>query len=244
MKALLCVILDRSGSMGGRESDVIGGVNKFIEEQQKVPGEALISMVRFDTEYERFRPMTDIKSMEPMRPSEFVPRGSTALLDAIGRTLSALEEDWRREQPEKCIVVIVTDGQENASKEFTRPQIKEMISAREASGKWNFIYLGSDISTFDDAKGLGIRLDSTAMYTNNAAGIKSMYATVGSSVGSLRAGASSAGLGGVIDTEAPQQQPQPQPLSAAQQVSPPPAVHGTTAAWTPPQPTQPWTPPA
>lgn len=220
MKALLCAILDRSGSMSGRETDVIGGVNKFIEEQKAVPGEARLSLVRFDTEYEKFRPIQPLNEVEPLKRDEYVPRGSTALLDAIGRTLFALDMEWSLYQPDKCIVVIVTDGQENASREFKHAQIKAQIESREKSGKWTFIYLGADVTTFDDAAGLGIQMSNTAQYSNTAAGTKSLYSTVSASVGSLRSGATHAGLGGVIPEDDKPQDTPPQPTTW----TPPPAA--------------------
>jgi len=235
MKALLTVILDRSGSMAGREDDVVGGVNKFIEDQKAVPGEALLSLVRFDTQYENFRSMKSLNEVEPLKRDEFVPRGQTALLDAIGLTLNVLDEDWKKHTPDKAIVVIVTDGQENASREFNREKIKSMIESRERSGKWTFIYLGADVTTFDDARAMGIQMSNTARYTNSAQGVRSGYAGVSASVGNLRGGASHANLGGVIPEEQ-DQIPTPGPTPASTVAKDP--------AWTPPQPSQPWTPPA
>ncbi len=102
MKAMICIILDRSGSMSGRETDVIGGVNSFLADQKKLAEPASIALVRFDTEaIERFRPMVALEQCEALQASEYQPRGGTPLLDAIGQTVTQLDEDWKREQPDR-----------------------------------------------------------------------------------------------------------------------------------------------
>jgi hypothetical protein len=125
------------------------------------------------------------------------------LLDAVGRTLISLDHASKEYLPDKCIVVIVTDGKENASREFRREQIKQMIEAREESGKWTFIYLGADVSTFSEAGSLGIQLMNTARFINTAGGSVQLYATTSERIAALRMGAKDAGLGGVIP-EAPE----------------------------------------
>jgi uncharacterized protein YegL len=187
MKTLICLILDRSGSMGGRESDVIGGVNKFIKDQQGLPDPASITFVRFDSEaIERFRGVTPIATCEPLKAAEYQPRGGTPLLDAVGQTINGLDTDWARERPERCIVVIVTDGQENASREFTKEKIQSMIKSRELSGMWSFIYLGANIDAFDEAAKLGVRMVNTAGYVASPSGISHSYATMSNSVKHMR----------------------------------------------------------
>lgn len=203
MKTMLCVILDRSGSMGGRESDVVGGVNTFITEQRALPDPAVLALVRFDSEaIERFRVMQPLESFLPIARDDFKPRAGTPLNDAIGQTLVALDEDWKRENPERCIVVIVTDGEENESREYTKDKIKEMITSREASGKWAFIYLGAHLNAFSEASGYGIRMSNTANNNNNALGTKAVYMGASASVASMRAtGSIDAGLGGKFEDD-------------------------------------------
>ena len=187
MKAMLVLILDRSGSMGGRESDVIGGVNKFLVDQRAVPGEAVVAMVRFDSEaIERFRPMGPLEACLPLTLADYQPRGGTPLLDAVGRTIVELDEDWKREQPERCIVVIVTDGHENASKEYKRERIKQMIESREKSGLWSFMYLGANVDAFEEGSSLGIHHLNTAQFTSSAAGTASLYGATSAAVGMMR----------------------------------------------------------
>lgn len=197
MKAILCLIIDRSGSMTGRESDVIGGVNRFIDDQKKEPGEAYLTLVQFDHEYEQVYHGMPI----PYAPAfnKYAPRGSTALLDAVGRTIAGLEQTAKATNADKVIVCIITDGQENASREFSRDQIRELITAKERGGKWAFIYLGADPRTFTDASALGVSTHNTATFSNTAVGTRAMYSTVSASVSGMRSGAAAnANLGGRI----------------------------------------------
>lgn len=187
MKTMICLILDRSGSMAGREKDVIGGVNTFLDEQKKLPHPASVAFVRFDTSaIERFRPMTALKKAEPLVPSDYVPSGGTPLLDAIGQTIVALDADWKTEKPDQAIVVIVTDGMENSSHEYKKAQIKDMITSREASGKWMFVYLAANVDAFAEAGSIGVLAANTAGYTSTAAGTQSMYAATSQTVSALR----------------------------------------------------------
>jgi uncharacterized protein YegL len=169
-KTMICLILDRSGSMSGKEEDVIGGVNKFLEDQKKLPSKASISMVRFDSwngsQIETFKRMQPLSDVGPISIEDYQPRGMTPLLDAIGKTLKQLDADWVVEKPHKTICVIITDGLENDSKEYNKDQIKNMIEDRQKSDKWSFIYLGSDVNSFSEAGSLGINKQNTACYTH------------------------------------------------------------------------------
>lgn len=203
MKSLLCLILDRSGSMGGRESDVIGGVNAFIEEQKKVEGEADICLVRFDSEaIERFRPLDDIQKAVPLGRQEYQPRGGTPLLDAVGQTLDELERDFSAGSYDKAILVIVTDGEENSSTKFTKAMVKERIVTAQESGKWGIIYLGANVDAFHEAGQMGIHAANSAGYRNTSVGNAVMYASASTSVSEMRSSTSAnwgdnAGLGEV-----------------------------------------------
>jgi uncharacterized protein YegL len=195
LKSMICLILDRSGSMMGRENDVIGGVNTFLDEQKKLPDPASVAFVRFDaagagpgsgTSIERFRPMQPLAKVEHLTRSEYQPRGGTPLLDAVGTTIMQLEEDWKTEKPDRCIVVVVTDGEENSSHEYTKAKVKELIDARQKSGLWSFIYLGANVDAFAEASAMGFVMQNTAGYQSTSAGTKSAYATVSHSVGAMR----------------------------------------------------------
>lgn len=247
MKTMICLILDRSGSMQGRETDVIGGVNSFIEEQKKLPDPASIAFVRFDTQAtERFREMGPLEKVEPLTASDYVPRGGTPLLDAVGMTITKLDDDWKVEKPERCIVVIVTDGQENSSHEYTKAKVQALIKARQDSGMWAFIYLGANVDAFAEAGSLGIAAANTAGYTNTSAGTESLYKTASASVGRMRATGSTRAhnLGGNIGEDGslkkptrhtPTAPPGAAPVVAAQTWVPPVASSPPTAeTWSPP----------
>lgn len=250
MKTMICLILDRSGSMQGRESDVIGGVNAFIEEQKKLPDPTSIAFVRFDSEttacIERFRPMQALSEVKPLTREDYQPRGGTPLLDAIGSTITKLDDDWKTEQPERAIVVIVTDGQENSSKEYTKAKIQSLIKARQDSGMWAFIYLGANVDAFAEASAMGINVANTAGYQNTAAGTKSLYATASASVGHMRMSGSTVahnlggniGEDGDLDVKIPPPAPAPAvvipPQSASTWLPPTAAGTGSVGAWTPP----------
>ncbi len=236
MKTMICLILDRSGSMGGRENDVVNGVNSFIDEQKKLPDPASIAFVRFDTEaVERFRPMQALSEVRPLVRADYQPRGGTPLLDAVGATVAALDDDWKREQPERCIVVIVTDGEENSSHEYTKAKIKEMVEARQQSGKWAFIYLGANVDAFAEAGSIGISLQNVAGYKNTSAGTKAMYSAVSDSALNMRASGSmtASNLGGEIEEDGSvtpaQGVSQPRPASSSEAWKQP-----VSALWSPP----------
>lgn len=159
------VVLDRSGSMETCRTDAEGGVNTFIEEQKTHPGECAFSLVEFDTEYNfvhKAKPVAEVGRYT------LVPRGNTALLDAVGRAinetgerLAALKEEDR---PSLVVFVIVTDGKENASKEFNRAQIKEMIERQQRDYNWQFTFLGANQDAFAEAGSLGISLHAVGLY--------------------------------------------------------------------------------
>lgn len=245
-KTMICLIVDRSGSMMPLRKDVVGGVNSFIDQQKKQPDPAQMALVRFDSPentpvIERFRPMQPLTTLQPLTEEEYEPRGWTPLLDAVGRTIVDLDEDWKRDQPDRAIVVIVTDGMENASKEYTKPKIKSLIEAREASGKWTFIFLGANVDAFAEASALGIRSANTASYTASAAGMGATYSTVSETVGRMRrTGATMAhNLGGditedgtVITTKL--FKVDPITFAAPPKWEPPPLVKTDPDVWTPP----------
>lgn len=124
----LVFILDKSGSMSGLEKDTIGGYNSMLEQQRKVDGECVITTVLFDNHYELLHDRIDIRAIQPITAKEYFVGGSTALLDAIGKTIHKIgtvqkntTEDYRAE---KVMFVIITDGEENASRHYSSMQIR------------------------------------------------------------------------------------------------------------------------
>lgn len=136
----LVMIVDRSGSMSVCKQEVIEGMNKFVAEQKKLPGKCFLTSVIFDHEYEVCHESRDIKNLGYMGDETYVPRGQTALYDAIGRTIESCRARFGKTNPDRIICVIVTDGLENASKEFTQEQIRKMVSDLD----WKFVFIGAD----------------------------------------------------------------------------------------------------
>ena len=155
----ITVVMDRSGSMQSRRTDAEGGLNAFIEKQKTEPGEAVFTLVQFDNVYEFVHTAVPIKSVPPYT---LVPRGgSTALLDAVGRaineTVHRLAKMNEADRPGLVIFVIITDGEENSSKEFKKAQIKAMIQHQTAVYGWQFTFLGANQDAFAEGGGIGNR---------------------------------------------------------------------------------------
>ena len=152
-------VVDRSGSMQEMRSDAEGGVIAFIENQAKEPGEALLTLVQFDTEYEFLCKGVPITQAPKFK---LEPRGGTALLDAIGRALietgQRLEAMAEQDRPGLVIFVVMTDGQENSSHEFSKAKIKEMTQLQQEKYGWHFTFLGADQDSFAEAQEMGICL--------------------------------------------------------------------------------------
>ena len=174
-KTSITIILDKSGSMQVARTDTIGGFNSFIEEQKKLPGECEISLIQFSDESIFTYKSKNIKDLiQGLAQSDYVPNGNTALLDAIGnaiiekgKELSSLNEEDR---PSKVMFVIITDGQENASMEYTDIKIKEMIEHQKNVYSWDFTFLGANIDTFATSSSLGIDASKSLSFSSNKKG--------------------------------------------------------------------------
>lgn len=167
----ITLVVDRSGSMESIRTDAEGGVNALIADQAEQPGHALLTLVQFDTEYEFVHRGVPIGQVPRYR---LVPRGSTALLDAIGRAinetgarLAAMPE---AERPGLVVFVVMTDGHENASREFSRTVIREMIERQQREYSWQFTFLGADADAFAEAGGMGIDAQGVARYDRSKVG--------------------------------------------------------------------------
>lgn len=168
----LIAILDRSGSMSGKEADVIGGFNQFLDEQKKLPGKAKLTLVLFDDERTVVYSRAKLNDVQPITNKEYQVRGSTALLDAVGTTLSEAKNT------NKGLVFIFTDGQENQSREYTKDQIKNLIKSFEEKG-CEIHFVGAGIDSFAEAGAIGINAKFTMNTTNDSKGVRSasLYAT-------------------------------------------------------------------
>lgn len=167
-------LLDRSGSMGSIVDDAIGGFNSFLNEQQNEPGEATMTIILFDDKIEVLENGTDIKEVTPLNNNTYVPRGSTALNDAVGEALVKLKE----RNPKNAIICILTDGQENSSRTFSKQQIKDMLKECTDKG-WFVAYLSASVDAFADAQSIGIGRGQSASFQKSSDGIAT--ATLGAS---------------------------------------------------------------
>lgn len=187
----LVFILDKSGSMSGLESDTIGGYNAMLKKQQGEPGEAIVTTVLFDDNYEILHDRTNIKGIKPITDREYYVGGLTALLDAIGKTINkivnATKHTERDYQPKKVIFVITTDGMENASREYDHSKIKAMIEKQKTEYNWEFIFLGANIDALSVARDLGINEDRAANYHADEKGTELNYNVVSEAIINMRA---------------------------------------------------------
>ncbi|SHJ40497.1 vWA domain-containing protein [Parasporobacterium paucivorans] len=186
----LVFILDRSGSMGGLENDTIGGYNALLKKQKEEPGEAFVTTILFDNEYEVLHDRLDIREILPITHHEYYVRGCTALLDAVGKTIHrvgnrqrSLPEDRRAD---KVLVVITTDGMENASVEYTYSKVRAMIGRQKEKYAWEFIFLGANIDAVSTAEKFGIGADRAADFLADPEGVRLNYRILSDTVSGIR----------------------------------------------------------
>lgn len=183
-------ILDRSGSMGGLETDTIGGFNAMLERQKKAEGEALLSTLLFSNETEVLHDRADIRQVEPLSLQDYRVGGSTALLDAIGgaiRHIGNLHREARpEERPAHTLFVITTDGQENASRRYGYAELKRLIERQKERYGWEFLFLGANMDAVAAASRFGIDADRAVRYHCDRAGIALNYEAVGEAILTLR----------------------------------------------------------
>lgn len=187
-KTHIICILDRSGSMSSIMSDSIGGFNTFLRKQKELPDEATITVALFDDKYELLYDNVDIKKAEELTEEVWFPRGMTALYDAIGKTINndrAKLKKLGNEAPAKVLVCVVTDGLENASREFNNDNIKNLIKSCEKDD-WNFIYLAANQDAFDIGTSFGISGINTFTYTADSIGVSNMSHTLNEAATSYR----------------------------------------------------------
>ena len=175
----LVFIIDRSGSMNGFESDTIGGFNSMIEKQKSGDGEVLVTTVLFNNKSARIHDRVSISKIQPMTKNEYQAMGCTALLDAVGSTITHIDSIHRYARkydvPAHTIFVITTDGMENASHFFNASQVKEMITAKTEGSGWEFIFLGANIDSVEAANSIGIRSERAANYMQTREGYNACY---------------------------------------------------------------------
>lgn len=186
----LVFILDRSGSMGGLESDTIGGYNSMLSKQKKEKtGKVSVTTVLFDDQYELLYNQVPIEKVSPMTEEEYYVRGSTALLDAIGKTVMQVKANQdKKEIKDKVLFVIITDGMENASREYRADQIKKLIEERKEKNNWEFLFLGANIDAIGAAKDIGIESSRAVRFKSDKKGTAKNYEVLNEAIKEIRGG--------------------------------------------------------
>lgn len=177
----LVFILDRSGSMGGLESDTIAGFNSLIEKQKKQDGKCYVSTVLFDNYSEVIHDRVDLENIKPMTDKDYYVRGCTALIDAIGGAIHHIANIHKyarsEDVPEHTMFVIMTDGCENASRIYTSDRIKAMIEHEKEKYGWEFLFIGANIDAVETASHFGINEDRATNYIADSRGTEVAYDT-------------------------------------------------------------------
>lgn len=183
-------ILDRSGSMSGLESDTIGGFNSLIKKQKNEDGDVLISTILFDNTSVVIHDRINIENVKPMTDSDYVTRGCTALMDAIGSTITHIGNihKYAREEdvPEHTLFIITTDGMENASRTYDSYQVKQMIERQKEKYGWEFLFLGANIDAVSTARNFGIDDRYAVNYLADSNGTNLNYEVLNEAIHSVR----------------------------------------------------------
>lgn len=170
----IVVLLDRSGSMQHGKDDHEGGLISFVEDQKQLQGDVRFTLVQFDN-VDPCEIVYDGVSISDVDEIKLIPRGGTPLLDAVGLTIAHVATRLKDRRPDQVVVLIITDGQENASCEYKREQVKQMIQEYETGHNWKFLYLGADVDAFAEAGGLAIGAGTALQMAKTAKGIRSAY---------------------------------------------------------------------
>lgn len=226
--ARIAIILDRSGSMASVRESTIAGFNEFIRSQRGVAGEVSVKLVQFDDQYEVVfdKPLADVPELTQ---DLFAPRGMTALLDAQGKTIVTLGEELaalpESERPAKVIVMTLTDGLENASKQYTVDQIATLVKHQTEKYNWDFVFLGANQDAVRTAAAMSIPVGSAMTYTASAGAMRSLFSAVGDYVSSSRTSAARPAFSekarqAALDGEEDVPAPAPPPAAAAPPLRP------------------------
>ena len=186
----LVFILDRSGSMSGMENDMIGGFNSMLQKQRKEPGDAVVSTLLFDNETEVIHDRIALADVPDLTDRDYYVRGCTALLDAVGGTIHHIGNIHRyarkEDVPEKTLVIITTDGMENASQHYTYDKVRRMIERQKVRYGWEFLFLGANIDAAAEAGKFGIDESMAANYHCDKIGTALNYEVISDAITSVR----------------------------------------------------------
>lgn len=184
---MIC-ILDKSGSMYGKEADTIGSYNQMLNQQKELPGEAYITTALFSDDCHILYCHTPVRQAEELTEKEYYVRGNTALLDALGKVITQSEQTisvHRQKCHAKVLVFIITDGMENASKYYSIRDIQKLVQEKQDDG-WEFLFFGTDMEILGFAQQTGIKRENTLHYSRDADGIRSGYMTAGQRFSEIR----------------------------------------------------------
>jgi hypothetical protein len=182
----LVFILDKSGSMGGLEDDTIGGYNALLAKQREVEGLCLVTTVLFDHGYEVLHERLELSHVQPLTRREYQVGGSTALLDAMGRTIQKMAARQGEDDARKVMCVIITDGQENSSREFSARRVRALVEERRENHGWEFIFLGANMDAIETAARYGIEADRAQSFHADPQGIALNFAVMSETVAAYR----------------------------------------------------------
>ena len=188
---LVCIV-DRSGSMEAIRDDAIGGFNRFLEDQQQAPGEARFTLVLFNNEYELVQDRAPIDQVRPLTGGSYVPSGTTALMDAVGRTITdvgvRLSKAPDEDLPAHVIFGILTDGMENASSDYTLARVSSMIAHQQETYKWDFVYLAANQDAFQTGRSMSIQKKDVRSFESTPEGVREAFSMMSSEVSQRRMG--------------------------------------------------------
>ena len=186
----LVFILDRSGSMRGLEADTVGGFNSMIEKQRQLEGNVLVSTVLFNQRSVVLHDRVDIEEINEIKVGDYEASGTTALLDAVGRSIRHIRRIYadtlREKRPEKVIFMITTDGMENSSSEFSYGRLKRSIDRASEEYGWEFLFMGANIDSFTEASRMGIKQERTAHYRADSSGTRTNFEAMNRATNDLR----------------------------------------------------------
>jgi len=190
----ISVILDRTGSMETIRDDTIGGFNAFLSAQKAEPGQATLTLVQFDSQdpYEIVHHFKSLADVPELTRETFVPRATTPLLDAMGRGINDLEKSLadvaEDDRPSRVVMAIITDGQENASREFRKDQIEKMIKDKQEKADWQFVFLSADLAAIGDALATGMPAAAVLAHDKDGQGTHAAWVALSRSISDYRAG--------------------------------------------------------
>ncbi len=174
----LVMILDKSGSMHGMESDTIGGFNSMLDKQRKLDVKTDVTTVMFNNRSEYIHERKNLNEIKNITDKDYMPQGSTALLDCVGMTIDKVSQYYSvNDSKNKVIVAIITDGKENSSVEYSKQNVKKLIEAKKESG-WEFIFLGANIDAVSEAGSIGITSDRVVQYKATNKGVRKNFNAV------------------------------------------------------------------